>query len=64
VRSFERVLNGYYPTVTDVKLSRLRKAILHTVSTWRYRTGTYRFPVELRVLFRLFRYRQPELEGF
>jgi hypothetical protein len=64
MRSFERVLNGYYPTVTDVKLSRLRKAILHTVSTWRYRTGTYRFPVELRVLFRLFRYRQPELEGF
>ncbi len=64
IRSFERVLNGYYPTATDVKLSEFRQAVLRSVSGWRYRSSTYQFPLEIRVLFRLFRYRQPELEGF
>ncbi|MBM2840936.1 MAG: radical protein, partial [Bacteroidetes bacterium] len=64
IRSFERVLNGYYPTVTDVKLTKFRQSVLRTVSSWRYRSGTYTFPLEIRALLRLFRYRQPELEGF
>ena len=64
IRSFERVLNGYYPTTTDVKLTRLRQWLLRIVSAWRYRTATYLFPLEIRILHHLFRYRQPELEGF
>ena len=64
IRSFERVLNGYYPTATDVKLTKFRQSLLHTASAWRYRTSTYSFPLEIRVLLRMFRYRQPELEGF
>ena len=64
VRSFERVLNGYYPTLTDVKLTGLRQWLLRVVSAWRYRTATYLFPLEIRVLHHMFRYRQPELEGF
>ena len=64
IRGFERVLNGYYPTVTDVKMTRLRQSALRAVSSWRYRTSTYSFPLEVRALLRLFRYRQPELEGF
>ncbi len=64
IRSFERVLNGYYPTVTDLKLTRFRQLLLHTVSGWRYRTSTYWNPLEIRVLLHLFRYRQPEIEGF
>jgi radical SAM superfamily enzyme YgiQ (UPF0313 family) len=64
IRSFERVLNGYYPTVTDVKLTKFRQTVLRGVSGWRYRSSTYTFPLEIRALLRLFRYRQPELEGF
>ena len=64
IRSFERVLNGYYPTVTDIKLTKFRQAVLRAVSGWRYQTSTYWFPLEIRALLRVFRYRQPEIEGF
>lgn len=64
IRSFERVLSGYYPTTTDVKLTGIRQWLLRGVSAWRYRTSTYLFPMEIRVLQHMFRYRQPELEGF
>ena len=64
IKSFERVLNGYFPTVTDLKLTPFRQDLLRTVSRWRYRTRTYWKPVEIRLLLRMFRYRQPELEGF
>jgi radical SAM superfamily enzyme YgiQ (UPF0313 family) len=64
IRNFERVLNAYYPTTTDARLSGLRRAILRGSSTWRYRWGVYGFPVELRALQRLFRYQRPETTGF
>ncbi len=62
-KNFERVLNGYFPTITDTKLSNMKRKILRWISSWRYKTHTLLFPLELRVLFRLFRYRQPEIEG-
>jgi len=64
VRDFERVLNAYYPTATDVKLSRAHRAVLHVVSAWRYRTRFYDHPFELRVLQRLLAYQRPETTGF
>jgi radical SAM superfamily enzyme YgiQ (UPF0313 family) len=64
IRNFERVLNGRYPTVTDVKLTSIRMAMLRAVSGWRYNLSVYAFPIEIRLLLKLFRYRQPELEGF
>ena len=64
VHNFERVLNAYYPTVTDVKLTRLRRAILRTLSAWRYHARFYAFPLELRLLQRLFAYQRPETSGF
>ncbi|MCZ6775600.1 MAG: radical SAM protein, partial [Ignavibacteria bacterium] len=63
IRSFERVLNGYYPTATDLKLTKFRQTILRAASKWRYQTSTYQFPLEIMVLLRMFHYRQPELEG-
>jgi hypothetical protein len=62
-KNFERVLNAYFPTITDTRLTTTRRAILHAVSAWRYKTQTLTFPIEVRALFRLFRYRQPEIEG-
>ena len=64
IRNFERVLNAYYPTSTDPRLNAPRRALLRTVGWWRYSTGLYGFPWELRALQRLFRYQRPETAGF
>lgn len=64
VRDFESVLNAFYPTVTDVRLTGLRRALLRAVSAWRYHTERYGWPVELQVLQRAFHYQRPETTGF
>ena len=63
IRDFETVLNGYYPTVSDVKLSSFQRNTMRTFSTLRYRTGIHRWPYELKVMQKLWKYRQPEIEG-
>ena len=64
VRNFERVLNAYYPTVTDPRLTTARRALLRAVSAWRYALRVYAAPYELRVLHRLMHYQRPETTGF
>lgn len=64
IRDFERVLNAYYPTSTDGSLTGLRRALLRAVASWRYHTGVYRFPMELRAMHRLINYQRPETSGF
>jgi anaerobic magnesium-protoporphyrin IX monomethyl ester cyclase len=64
VRNFERVLNAYYPTVTDAKLGDLWRGVLRTVSAWRYHAKVYAYPLELRALHKLLRYQRPETTGF
>ncbi|MEO8067938.1 MAG: radical SAM protein [Flavobacteriales bacterium] len=63
IRDFETVLNGYYPTVSDVKLSPFKRSTMRALSTVRYRTGVHRWPYELKVMQKLWKYRQPEIEG-
>lgn len=64
VRNFERVLNAYYPTVTDTKLTGLRRAVLHALSAWRFNLEFYAAPFELRAFHKLFKYQRPETTGF
>jgi anaerobic magnesium-protoporphyrin IX monomethyl ester cyclase len=64
IRNFERVLNAYYPTVTDRRLTPSRRALLRAVSAWRYRWRIYGAPYELRALHRMIRYQRPETTGF
>ena len=64
LHDFERVLNAYYPTSTDVKLNKQWRIFLRSVSAWRYHTRFYRFPIELRVLQRAIAYQRPETSGF
>jgi anaerobic magnesium-protoporphyrin IX monomethyl ester cyclase len=64
VRNFERVLNAFYPTVTDCRLTRTRRALLRTISRPRYAMQWYGAPYELRLLQRLFKYQRPETTGF
>ncbi len=64
IMDFERVLNARYPTVSDIKLRSWQVATLKLLGGWRYFTGFYRAPYEIRfVANRLFKYRQPEIEG-
>ncbi|MGQ0736870.1 MAG: B12-binding domain-containing radical SAM protein [Acidobacteriota bacterium] len=64
VRDFETVLNAYYPTVTDTRLSPVRRGLLRTAAAWRYHTRATRWPVELNLLQRAFHYQRPETTGF
>lgn len=64
IRDFETVLNGYYPTVSDVRLNRLKRRAIRLLATVRYKTGIYWKPYELKALQILWKYRQPEIEGF
>jgi len=64
IRNFERVVNAYYPTVTDMRLTRVRRAMLKAASAWRYALKLYDAPYELRALHRLIHYQRPETTGF
>lgn len=64
IKDFETVLNGYYPTVSDMRLTGLKRKLLRTISSVRYKTGFFSRPYELKALQLLWKYRQPEIEGF
>jgi anaerobic magnesium-protoporphyrin IX monomethyl ester cyclase len=64
LHDFERVLNAYYPTSTDRRLTGWQRVLLRLVSGWRYHSRFYHFPLELRLLHRLVAYQRPETTGF
>ena len=64
VRNFERVINAYYPTITDPRLTPWRRIALRAASAWRYALQWYDAPYELRALHRLMHYQRPETTGF
>jgi len=64
VRSFESVINAYYPTVTDLRMKGNYRHLLKALSGWRYRLEFYDFPYELKALQRVIHYRRPETTGF
>lgn len=64
IKNFETVLNAYYPTASDFRIHSWKKVLLRTLSFWRYHTGFYYFPYELKLLFKIWKYRQPEEQGF
>lgn len=64
IKNFETVLNGYYPTASDFRIQGYKKKILQTISSLRYKTNFYHFPYEIKALHKVWKYRQPEIEGF
>jgi len=64
IRDFETVLNGYYPTVSDIRMSRFRRKFIQFISGIRYKSSFYQYPYEIKLLHRLWKYRQPEIQGF
>lgn len=63
VRNFECVLNAFYPTATNPRLQGVLGKTLRVFSAWRYWSGCYGFPLELRVLQKLVSYQRPETSG-
>jgi anaerobic magnesium-protoporphyrin IX monomethyl ester cyclase len=65
IQGFETVLNAYYPTVSDFKLSNMQRKMIRALSAVRYKVNFFHYPYELKLLQKFWlRYRQPEVEGF
>jgi len=64
IRNFETVLNGVYPTVTDIRLNDLKRRTIKAISALRYKINLYSYPYEIKFLQRAWKYRQPEIQGF
>ncbi len=64
IRNFETVLNGYYPTVSDIRLNAVKRRIIRWVSGLRYKLNFYAYPYEIKLLHKVWKYRQPEIQGF
>lgn len=65
IQGFETVLNAYYPTVSDIKISRKQKKWMRRFSFLRYQFNWFKWPIELKVLMKFWlKYRRPEIEGF
>jgi len=64
IRNFETVLNGYYPTVSDIRLNTVKRKIIRWISGLRYKTDLYAYPYEIKLFHKVWRYRQPEIQGF
>ncbi|MCO6175107.1 B12-binding domain-containing radical SAM protein [Flavobacterium sp. NRK F10] len=64
IKNFETVLNGYYPTASDFRIKGWKKRLLQLPSSIRYKTGIYNYPYEIKLMHKIWKYRQPEIEGF
>lgn len=64
IKNFETVLNGYYPTATDYRVKGLKRGILRSWSALRYSTKLYTLPYDIKLMHKVWKYRQPEIEGF
>jgi radical SAM superfamily enzyme YgiQ (UPF0313 family) len=64
IKNFETVLNGYYPTASDFRIKGFKKGFMRSVSYFRYKTGIYTAPYEIKAMHKFWKYRQPEEQGF
>lgn len=64
IKNFETVLNGYYPTVTDIRLNSFKRKAIHVVAGIRYKINVHKYPIEIKLLQKMWKYRQPEIQGF
>jgi len=65
IKNFETVLNAYYPTASDFRVTPLKRKVMRGISGIRYKSNTFKYPYELKALQKYWlKYRQPEIEGF
>ncbi|MBV9265555.1 MAG: B12-binding domain-containing radical SAM protein [Acidobacteriaceae bacterium] len=63
IDNFDLVISSRWPTIQDIQLPRWGRAILKTLSSWRYALGFYAAPLELRYAQRLLALRNPRVES-
>jgi len=63
LNNFETVLNARYPTVSDLKIRPWHRQVLRTLGSWRYRTGFYDVPYEIKAMLKYISYTRPEQVG-
>lgn len=63
IDNFETVVGARWPTVQDIRAPRWSRAMLKTLSSWRYATKTYSHPGELRWAQRFIELRKPKEES-
>lgn len=64
ITDFEITIKSRFPTATDIRFTAPFRALLKTLSSWRWATRTYARPYELKAIHRAVRLRSPELQGF
>jgi radical SAM superfamily enzyme YgiQ (UPF0313 family) len=63
IENFELVVSSRWPTVQDIRAPRWSRALLKTLSAWRYASHIYGFPRELRWAHRFIDLRKPKEES-
>ena len=63
IDNFELVVSSRWPTVQDIRAPRWSRALLKTLSAWRYSSHIYGFPRELRWAHRFIDLRKPKQES-
>ena len=63
IDNFEVVIGARWPTVQDIRAPKWGRALLRTLSAWRYAARVYAFPQELRWVHRLIDLRKPKAES-
>jgi anaerobic magnesium-protoporphyrin IX monomethyl ester cyclase len=63
IDNFEIVVSSRWPTVQDIRAPRWSRAILKTLSSWRYALRLYSFPQELRWAHQWINLRKPKQES-
>jgi len=63
IDNFELVVNSRWPTIQDIRLPFWGKALLQTLSHWRYSLQVYSHPFELSWAQRLIDLRKPKVES-
>ncbi|MCI0422080.1 MAG: B12-binding domain-containing radical SAM protein [Acidobacteria bacterium] len=63
IDNFELVVNSRWPTVQDIRLPAWGRALLQTLSSWRYQFEIYAHPFELSWAQRLIDLRKPKIES-
>jgi anaerobic magnesium-protoporphyrin IX monomethyl ester cyclase len=63
IDNFEVVVSSRWPTVQDIRAPRWSRALLKSLSSWRYAAGIYAFPKELRMAQQFITLRKPKQES-
>ena len=63
IDNFELVISSRWPTVQDIRAPQWSRALLKTLSAWRYAARVYAFPKELRWAHEFISLRKPKQES-